>query len=536
MDRRTLRKSYGLFKSLGRTESVSENTMDLDEQNLLLYKRAKETRNLTDIFLLLGDSTEQEQKKQRRVTVTKKKAGHSQLDFISAYRFLKLMKLYQEVVSGKIGWMRIFRNFLFHCNDFSKIKIFNTHNIERFLYLLQNYAAVCKDIKETLLNPPDKLDIKYTNYLNDCESLIEYFEYHSEDPLSLLVGLQLSNEASTLVKNIDIKSAINSYYSVNKHLINIEEVLSKLIQWSNMEENQSLIVFNQLKEYVGEIRCYYPILKGELIVLQLENRFIYSRYSHKVNEKHYCYTSGDENQLIALSIDKIFPIDKESWIYKMILKYDFEENFNLGFEKLIHVDNAESEKDKHYYFKSIQLRFQKKMEEYLSNSPNLSITFVNQIFLFIKNQNSKQQMGNQFLFEDLKELNLLINILKKLLQEIPQEFLESIEAIIEEKVYDVQTKIKTNRLFQPNLFKTLKQLNKLQHENIVKANINRIIEICESAINHLKNLKMEIIDGTKKEKLVGWWLNEIDSSVQKFLESKFVFLLFFIYIFIYIFI
>lgn len=507
----TLRRSTA--KGLSKSDKTKEDASTIsEEQNLVLYKKLKESLNFIDIFSMLHQIIDNENNRRtRRLTVTKKsKPFTASPEFTAVYRFLKLIRLYKEQVTGSVGWSQIFRNFLLQFPEFSKLKSFNAQNVNRYINVLQYYLQCCKEVE-------GEKKQKYQSHVAECSSLVEFLEYHLEDPFSLLIGLQVSKEAAEEVRNFNPKIYNASQFTS-------EYLLHKFVQLSNIMETETAI--KQLREFVGEVRCnsISSLLKGEMVIVNLENRLIYARFNHKMNEKSfYCFTRGDENKLSIFSIDCIYPIHKDSFIYKTIENYDFEENFYLGFEKLLHVENTETEKCKNYYIKSIQQLFQEKMEEYLCSTPNISTPIATIIFSHIRNKKSNSLL--QFTFEDQKELEKIVEVLKNLLHAIPTEFLESIQAIIEEKLYEVRMQIKKNRQFRLNLYKTLKQLNKLSHENLVRGNINRIIEICESSLLQLKNQRHEIIDGSTKEKLVCWWLNQIESSVQSFLESKFVLIL-----------
>ena len=330
-----------------------------------------------------------------------------------------------------------------------------------------------------------------------------------------------------------------------------------------------------MRRFIGEFRCAGVNLnKGDLLIVLLDGKMIYARFSHiikennnnnnnnnnnlkekenknnnnneKNNEKnnkeedeedknetklnYYCYIEGDESGAFPFTVDQIYPIAKKTSIYKTISKYDFEENFYEGFDHLIFVDHIETENNKKYYFKSIQEMFEKTMEQFLTQFSSISSSFIRHLFTAIQKQSSSNKI--QFWFEDLENLKEILRILKEVSEKIPQNFLDSIQSIVDEKIKDVQMKIRSKRIFQLNLYKVLKLLIKLEYEKIVKANVHRIIEVCDQAFNQLNTLKSEILSGLKKERLVGWWLNEIDNSVKLFLEARFVFYFYLFLLFI----
>jgi hypothetical protein len=125
---------------------------------------------------------------------------------------------------------------------------------------------------------------------------------------------------------------------------------------------------------------------------------------------------------------------------------------------------------------------------------------------------------------ELEELTKAQRVLNSLLADLPEQLFSSVQAVMKEKLKNFWQQFNKDELFKPTGKQTLEQLENFgqptQVQFLVRMQIQRHAGVCACALDQLKLLKRELMNGTRKDRIVAWWLGEIDKSVLQFLNER----------------
>lgn len=120
---------------------------------------------------------------------------------------------------------------------------------------------------------------------------------------------------------------------------------------------------------------------------------------------------------------------------------------------------------------------------------------------------------------DLSRLPVLTDILQRFLK-LPQfdTYTEEAEAEIKERLSSVERSLESDLLFPPHRETSKRSLRDFDFSAYsLQSKVSDINTTLLTAMDHLRNERQKLLDGTTKSELAEWWLNLIETSVDNFL-------------------
>lgn len=124
--------------------------------------------------------------------------------------------------------------------------------------------------------------------------------------------------------------------------------------------------------------------------------------------------------------------------------------------------------------------------------------------------------NSQAIQETKKELQSLLENFDKEFA----DFLAGCRAYLMDRYISLATDVDTlQESFLPMRDEQLKGLLEVPVDLLTKQRLQRFIAYCDTALGHIKILKLQVVDGTKKKEIVDWWLRLIRNEQHIFLEK-----------------
>ncbi|KAF2074505.1 hypothetical protein CYY_004173 [Polysphondylium violaceum] len=323
-----------------------------------------------------------------------------------------------------------------------------------------------------------------------------------------------SNLNLNLNNNNNNNSTSNNNNNENdKHELTVEYLMDMIQHWSKLKErdvSQEITDFLRSKDKLG-------IFKGDLVIIKAQNKefihqpkYVFARFTGQVcdsflnsNSKRFSsstnmeylsvYINADENEWIWVPRDDVYKFSKDM------------------------IDNLSSSRRMATLIECPSLKLQKiisvKEEELLRSY--LEKCSISPLLL--------DKLENQIVsFKDLRDLRTMGFCLSQLSINLPQDLLSSITRMVSAEVGRFLSSLDSNSLYPPTKKDLLENLDKypVSRTGQLKNRASYLKVKCEATISKLISQKLEILDGTRKMKVVNWWLSLIKDQVDEYLCEK----------------
>ncbi|EFA76410.1 hypothetical protein PPL_10175 [Heterostelium album PN500] len=124
--------------------------------------------------------------------------------------------------------------------------------------------------------------------------------------------------------------------------------------------------------------------------------------------------------------------------------------------------------------------------------------------------------------KDLRELRSLYVILSQLSSNLPIELVGSVSRMVAAEVGRFLSTVDIGTLYTPTrrtLLDGLERYHEIRGSQL-KSRAGTLRSLCENAVGRLISAKLEILDGTRKLRVVNWWLTLIKEQVEDYLKAR----------------
>mmetsp|Transcript_22552 Transcript_22552/g.28798 ORF Transcript_22552/g.28798 Transcript_22552/m.28798 type:complete len:969 (-) Transcript_22552:18-2924(-) len=325
-----------------------------------------------------------------------------------------------------------------------------------------------------------------------ARELFQFFEQFRVDCYSCLTGLVPSDAVVDLLLHNKTSSLFEPDAEDIGHTAT--EMYHEIVGWASSSDSPA-DVLSDIKKFAAILRGVNKLKAGDVVVAEYPaGKYKYARYSGLFSPERgvvYIWVDASQNEL-CLSIDHVWPLPGS------VIKF-IAEHLPKDYERLVS--------------SPVDPLFSKVMK-YNTN--------------YVKNKISELGLDNESLIKanqnqcSILDLSLLRDTLEKFLKLIPpsQEMLQEVQSVLSADVAEFTKDIERDMLFQPTADQTLQQIESLDFEQLLSISLNSYKGVLQSALDHIALQKRDLLNGTRKNQLVEWWLQMIRNSVLKRLTEK----------------
>lgn len=325
-------------------------------------------------------------------------------------------------------------------------------------------------------------------HLSEAKALLLFLEAHRLDPYSALVGMRPSKDVMASVVHTSEPMPGGKEVCAISHA----EVMQNVLKWSLAKDPAEML--REVRQCAAIIRGVTTLKRGELAVVELEsNNFVYARYAGVFNTHHgfleVCVSA--QGYGVTVPLHRVYPLPLA--VRKLI-----EGSAPASLEKLVQspVDSLYSEMNK----------FSHRMAYQYMKDQAVDMTVL---------ERSKR---GQCSILDLAEIKKAEAVLQGAIPP-PRELTEHVNASLSEMSGKFMEQLDRADLFSLTCEKTIQQLDTFDHSAFVTMELQRLRGDVQSAVDQLSLQKRDLVNGTRKNQLVEWWLVQIRQSVVSKLSS-----------------
>lgn len=476
----TLRSGLSRQKKKKQLERQSTHELQLNTELLDLYHKAQLSFDLQDIFELLWRIYVVLVKPKRKKVASRSKRSREELvEWVT--KGAKLLITYRKMRPHK-EWHVLLHEYA--VEQGGQVGTFlSQERQEGYMLLMEGYLE-CTN--EASVSDPFMKEVTQLAF-----NIIKYLKSHCMDPFSSLVGLRVNAEVAKRVESAAKGSAEEANVALTEEDIPHTklELANHIIRWAFIHD--PLLLQQKVREVAGEVRGALNLGLGDVVVVKSEDKTIFARYSGTRRDNTVnLFVNVREAETVKATIDNVFPLPPD------LKKKVFEDSL-LELEKLVQLPTDE-------YFHEVMLLAESAVRNYLDENG-------------INRKAMQRANDNACSIAELASLKKAQDFLQQALASPPAELISSLQAIIDEKSKKFYSNISADDFFQATYMMRMKQLKQFQIQALVKMNLHRCLGMCDSGLGQLKLQKRELMNGVRKDKIVSWWLDEIDKAVLDFI-------------------
>lgn len=466
----------------------------------VFYRTAFNSMRLEDIFRYLDElARDDAEQKQKLVYEGHKASAESVLKETEVLvkrvkKFLTILIQFRSLHKNE-GLPAIFHQYMAE-GKAAQVDLLNPKAVHSYIELLSLFvhqSALTKGPTRGPSSPMARLQEHAQSgkdmHLVEAKALLLFLESHRLDPYSAVIGMRPSKDVMATAVHTSEPLPVGSKDTC---AISHAEVMQNVLKWSLTKDPSEML--KEIRQCAAIIRGVTSLKRGELAVVELEsNNFVYARYTGVFNTHHgfleVCISSKGYG--VTVPLHRVYPLP--SSVRKLI-----EGTAPASLEKLVQspVDNLYSEMNK----------FSHRMAYQYMRDQAVDMTVL---------ERSKR---GQCSILDLAEIKKAERVLQGAIPP-PRELTELVNTSLSEMSAKFMEKLDRADLFSLTCEKTIKQLETFDHSAFVTMELQRLRGDVQSAVDQLSLQKRDLVNGTRKNQLVEWWLVQIRQAVVAKLSS-----------------
>lgn len=477
----TLRSGLSRQKKKKQMERhVSTHDVQLNTELLEYYHKAQLSFNLQDIFELMWRIYSVLVKSKRKKMASRSKRSREELvEWVT--KGAKLLITYRKMRPHK-EWHVLLHEYA--VEEAGQVGTFmSQEKQEGYVSLMEGYVEC---VNETSGSDPFMKEVTQLAF-----NIIKYLKSHCMDPFSSLVGLRVNAEVAKRVESAAKGSAEEANVAIREEDIPHTklELANHIIRWAFIHD--PVLLQQKVREVAGEVRGALNLGLGDIIVVKKDEKTIFARYSGTRRDNTVnLFLNVQETETAKVTIDNVFPLPSD-------IRTKVLEDSLLELEKLVQLPTDE-------YFHEVMLLAESAVRTYLQENG-------------VDRTAMQRANDNACSIAELASLKKAQVFLQKAVAEPPADLIASLQSIIEQKSKKFYSNISADDFFQATYMIRMKQLKQFQIQALVKMNLHRCMGMCDNGLDQLKLQKRELMNGVRKDKIVSWWLDEIDKAVLDFI-------------------
>ncbi|KYQ88505.1 hypothetical protein DLAC_11223 [Tieghemostelium lacteum] len=318
--------------------------------------------------------------------------------------------------------------------------------------------------------------------------------------------------SSSNTSNISNQSTFSHGSWKKKKELSVEYLLDLIENWSKMKNRE---ISEEVKEFLRS-KDKLGIFKGDLVIIKTNNKdnmatkYMFARFNGQVcdsfaNTGSKRYSSSQNMEYLSVYVNA----QESEWVWVArddVYKFSRDMMDNLSSSRRI---ATLIECPSYKLQKIIQIKEIEYLRDYLEKN---SISPV----LLDKLENQTVTL------RDLRELRSMGLILSQLSNNLPHDLVLSIQKMVSAEVGRFLSQMDPLSIYPPTKKDFLETLDKypMTRPSHLKTHASYLKVHCETTISKLISQKLEILDGSRKIKVVNWWLNLIKDQVDEYLIER----------------
>lgn len=372
--------------------------------------------------------------------------------------------------------------------------IFHERMAENFDILDEKRIAFYKEVFKWHYDNQDMANKKH-KHKQLVVDLLDFFETHRHDPDNALVGLSLSKLALSKLAPWDEASPdrVLTMTGSKDSTFTRDHLMSEILRWSYMKPDD---VVHEVFRFAAKVRAAHGFQRGDLVAVRLKQR------------------EGPSKPIFARVVKQV---DRS-----VIVRVTPEE---VG-AKSIPVQNAQSITTLQPWLGSVSTMLLLVDDPIETYSTDMSQEIRNRCHHFLQENGIDVEMLErlklgEITFEHFEPLRKMSTLVSEIVDDKDQrltKFLAETKAYFNQRIAEFASEVDQSIIFKPSREQQMKMLSKIPH--MAEKMLRSLVETCRQTVKELETSMEELIKGTTKQQLTEWWLNLIESKVERFLMQK----------------